>query len=229
MQLRKVSEFPPGPAQEPNTRYHQKMDIDWDLCIEIHQSFIVVGIVSKASEKGVHIHVECIVKCWLLVFVSLVFVSAVILLIIFSTRHFDTASHCVAVAPYQFMILLVNGVGTETEREGLGTKGQGIEGMKEDLLVRTLSAAAVKGHIHRAAAKCTLAKIIILLACTLVYALIVLHRAGLADMVICCRIRDAVEFLAWYYVKIDPWREFWGATRESGEPGGPMPQLRSSK
>lgn len=50
-------------------------------------SVIVIVIVSKVRE-GVHIHVECIEKCGLLVLVS-----TVILLIIFSTRHFDTASH----------------------------------------------------------------------------------------------------------------------------------------
>ena len=48
---------------------------------------IVIIIVSKVRE-GVHIHVEGIKKCWLLVFVS-----TVILLIMFSTGHFDTASY----------------------------------------------------------------------------------------------------------------------------------------
>lgn len=69
-------------------------------------------------------------------------------------------------------------------------------------IARTLSAAAVKRHVLGAAAKCALAKIIIPLACTLVYALLILHRAGLADMEIRCRICNAVVFGPWYYVKI---------------------------
>lgn len=63
---------------------------------------IVILAISKVGEV-VHIHVECIEKCWLLVFVS-----TIILLIMFSTGHFDTASHWVAVAPYRPIILLVN-------------------------------------------------------------------------------------------------------------------------
>lgn len=95
-------------------------------------------------------------------------------------------------------------------------------------IARTLSTAAVKRHVIRAAAKCALAKIILLLACTLVYALLVLHRAALADMEIHCRICQAVEYAGRYSFcsgNSDKWGDFRGATWDSGEPRGPMPQL----
>lgn len=99
-------------------------------------------------------------------------------------------------------------------------------------IARTLSTAAVKRHIIRAAAKCALAKIILLLACALVFALFVLHRAALADMEIHCRICQAVEYAGRYSFcsgNSDKWGDFRGATWESGEPRGPMPQLRSTE
>lgn len=96
----------------------------------------------------------------------------------------------------------------------------------------TLSTAAVKRHIIGAAANRALAKIILLLTCALEYALLVLHRAALADMEIDWRICQAVEY-AWRYSfcsrNCDKWGKFRGATWDSGEPRGPRPQLRSTE
>lgn len=92
----------------------------------------------------------------------------------------------------------------------------------------TLSTAAVKRHIIRAAAKCALAKIILLLTCALVYALFVLHRAALANMEIQRRICQAVEY-AGRYMFCSRNSDVRGDFRNSGEPRGPGPQLRSTK
>lgn len=92
----------------------------------------------------------------------------------------------------------------------------------------TFSTAAVKRHIIRAAAKCALAKVILLLTCARVFALFVLHRAALANMEIHRRICQAVEY-AGRYIFCSRNSDEWGDFRDSGEPRGPGPQLRSTE
>lgn len=180
-------------------------------------------MVSKFWE-GAHIHVPCTKHqpCRLLRFIS-----TVILFIMLSTVHFDTTPQRVAVAPYHSRSR--QSWDRSKQEKYLGGKTQ-VKIWKKG--ARTLSTATVKRHIIRAAAKCTLAKIILLLACALVFSFLVLHRAVLADMKIHCRICQAVEYAGWNSFcsgNSDKWGNFRGATWESGEPRGPRPQLRSTE